>query len=197
TYVVALIQISCSGPTKLKFAASAGLPNPPTEHIRLWIPKVVDFSGSYEEQKKFYDLSPDLSERIAVALEPVEFQYIEDGYKHHIENPFTIVSDSTEAQMSLSIAVVDLGYGTKADAGSSLAKFAAFGVFSLMMRDKPHGFLAITCQLKDLPTQETLYEFEAAALSISSGQRSVALEEALEAGAAAIVKRLIEPTSGY
>ncbi|MBT5876633.1 MAG: hypothetical protein HOH43_24625, partial [Candidatus Latescibacteria bacterium] len=169
-YPLALL-CACSGPTKFKFAAAADLPNPPNQPIRLWVSGVTDLSGSYQEQMDFHDLAPDLSVRIAEELAPEKFLFNEDGFKHRITNPFSVVTDSSQADMHLIVGIVGFGYERRRTMGQKLTGFLAFGVLSLLASDKPQGYVAATCQLRQPSSTSVEYEFDVLAVSTTSGQR--------------------------
>ena len=195
---LAVAQSSCSGSTTLKFAESAGLSNPPAGKIPLWV-EVTDLTDStgiedsFQAQMEFHDLSPDLlSARVAVALTPDEFRYTgTTGYKHRIENPFTVVDDSDEAELLLRISVTTVGYGTR----EAVAPHK-HGILT-GLADHPQAFLEVVCQLRKPPEAAVRYEFDAIAISDATGKRGRALKEAIDIAAEMIIKKLVEPTTGY
>ncbi|MFP6645055.1 MAG: hypothetical protein VCF24_16070 [Candidatus Latescibacterota bacterium] len=192
-----VVQSRCASPTTFKFADSAGLSNPPTEKIPLRI-EVIDLTDttgindSFRKQMRFHDLSPDLPQRIQNVLSKAEFRYVaKNGYKYRINNPFVVDTGSSDALLSLRVAVMSAGYAK----GQQVArhKLALLDILSI----HPQAFLEVVCQLRKPPEARVLYEFDAFAISAASGQRGRALNEAVDMAVDMIVKKLVEPTTGY
>lgn len=178
---------SCSSAPQLKFAEALETENPPSTTIHLWVERVGDLSGSYQQQLEFYRLTPSLEDRVRKVLEQSEFTYRSgSGFVSHVTNPFTAATDSASADALLRIGVVEFGFGKKEEIGVALS-IPAFGLL-------PHGYMALACQLHR-PGKQLQYEFDAVGVSTKTEPRADALEEAMSAAAQSVAEELLEPSS--
>lgn len=188
--LVSSILMSCAPPPKFHLIENLSS-IPPAAGIALYIAEEVDVAGDYSSRIGSYGLTSirgELQRRLSQSQLKhtlvLEGRDNGSGYVRNIDNPFSIVSDSTEAHAIISIVVEGFGYGKGDELTRLVQNSAIFGwLGAALTNTDPQGYIVASCFAREVGTGVILQSFDAVATSSPNLPIRSALEDALVKGA--------------
>jgi hypothetical protein len=193
--LVSSILISCAPAPKFQLIESLSS-TPPAAGIALYIEEEVDIVGDYSSRIVLYGL-PSLRGELQRRLSQPQLKHTlgeVNGYVRNVDNPFSIVSDSTEAHAIISIVVEGFGYGKGNELTRLVQNSAIFGwLGAALTNTDPQGYVVASCIAREVGTGIILQSFDAVATSSPNLPIRSALEDALLKG----VKQAVDDMLTY
>ena len=186
--ILALLLSSCGAQSTLTLIKNMTVAPTPDSKIKLYIGEEKDMGDSYRERLKTYSLAS-IKDRMTKSLQQPEVRYniLEPNgdvtWTGKMANPFSIVTDSTEADVVISIVIEGFGYGKQDDMERLFGNWAVFGALGAMLTETgPRGYLMASCYATERVSGKVIHSFDGLGTSGVNTAHRVALEDALEMG---------------
>ncbi len=171
--VLLLALIGCSTAPKFEILKRSAFTYPTDSPITLFIDEERDRSGGqYRKQIQKYELKT-FKQRISRGLQPREIKvrtYTGTGepMSETFVNPFVVVQNPAQADMTLTIHVDGFAYGEVEVTRDRISFWNGFGITTYVGYEVvPRVLVAISCTVFDTRLGKEVYRFEARGVSVN------------------------------